>query len=126
MVELFDTYNRPLFSGSTANLHPWAVRLVETFGDKVLRHQNDYIVIEGHATLSARNSDCWHLSFCRANVVRRYLEKYMRKDQILKITGNGDKDLIDKSKPDSPSNMRISIILVDKNFVNKRHRSLPN
>jgi flagellar motor protein MotB len=83
-------------------------------------------VIEGHATLSARNSDCWNLSFCRANVVRRYLEQYVRNDQILKVTGNGDRDLIDKSKPDSPVNMRISIILADKNFINKRQRSLPN
>jgi chemotaxis protein MotB len=126
VIELFDTYNRPLFVSSTANLQPWAVKLVEVFGAKVLKHQKDYIVIEGHAALGARSSDCWNLSFCRANVVRRYLGKYLRSDQILKVTGNGDMDLIDKSNPDSPVNMRISIILLDKNFVHQRQRSLPN
>jgi chemotaxis protein MotB len=126
VVEIFDTHNRSLFVSSTANLQPWAVQLINTFGSKVVNCQKDYIVIDGHASKMARNSDCWNLSFCIANVVRRYLEKYAREDQILKVTGNGDRDLIDKNSPNSPCNMRISITFVDKKFVSKRQRSFPS
>jgi chemotaxis protein MotB len=126
VVDLFDTYNRSLFVSSTANLQPWAVNLINSFGKQILKNQKDYVVVEGHACSSARSADCWNLSFCRANIVRRYLEKYARNDQIIKVTGNGDRDPIDKEHPLAPINMRISIIFVDKNYVNKRQRSMPN
>lgn len=125
VIEISDTCNRALFAPSTDELMPWAPWLLKEVASKVLKHQSHHMTIDGYASVRARNADCWSLSFRRANAVRHYIEPYLTKGQLIKVIGNGDADLILKDKPYDPSNMRVTITLVDKKSLPKRQQSLP-
>lgn len=125
IIEVFDTYGRPLFEQATDELKPWAPNLLKEIATKVLKHQPYHITIDGHASVRTRQADCWSLSFRRANTVRHHIEPYLAKGQVIKVIGSGDTDLLLKDKPHDPCNMRISITLVDTKSLHKRQQSLP-
>lgn len=126
VIEVFDTHGRALFASSTSELMPWSRILLKEIAVNVLKHQPRHVTIDGHAAVSSKNVDCWLLSFQRANSVRQHIAPHLDKQQIIKVTGNGDADLLVKDNPNDPSNMRISITIVDTNSLRYRQQNLPD
>ena len=124
-IEIFDSYNRELFKPLTSELNPYSLPLLRKIAN-VLQYQNNYITIDGHATLNPDSTiDPWLLSFTRANKIKQYLEKYLKTSQIIKIIGNSDKDLVYTQNRDHPNNMRITITILNNDALQKKYCNIP-
>jgi chemotaxis protein MotB len=73
------------------------------------------ILVEGHtdaAPYQGEHYSNWELSADRANAARKIMqENGLRPDQVTQVRGFADQQLRDPTKPDAPSNRRVSIIV---------------
>lgn len=125
IIEIVDTNNRSIFKDLSCELNQHALPLLRKIVN-ILQYQNRHITIDGHATiLPSSKIDGWQLSFKRANKIREYMDKYLSKGQIIKVSGNNDNDMLEKHDRSNPNNMRITITLIAHDALKKQQKILP-
>ncbi|MFZ5609370.1 MAG: flagellar motor protein MotB [Pseudomonadota bacterium] len=128
-IQLVDKDRRSMFKRGSAELYPFAIRLLETVG-QVVQSLPNRISVTGHtdATPSAANADYsnWELSADRANAARRVLSRGgVSRDRFSQVTGKAATEPLFPDNPLRAENKRVSILIlreapvVDPNFGRK-------
>lgn len=118
-IQIVDEKNRPMFNIGSAVLQPYAKEILSEIA-KVLNDVPNSISLSGHTDATPysggeRGYSNWELSADRANACRRELVAGGIADgKILRVVGLSSAVLFDKADPLSPSNRRISIIVMNK------------
>ncbi len=122
-IQIVDKQNRPMFRVGSAKLEPYTRDILEAIG-KSLNDVPNYVSLSGHTDARPYSVDVkgdsggynnWDLSADRANASRRELIRGgMNPDKVLRVVGLSSAVLLDKENPDSPTNRRISIIVMNK------------
>ncbi|MBN9542830.1 MAG: OmpA family protein [Alphaproteobacteria bacterium] len=117
-IMIVDTNNKPTFKPGTTELAPHAKLILERVA-QMIKYMPNFISVTGYTTSARTGSyDAWELSSDRANSARQYLQKAgIDSDQIGKIGGKADRELLNTKDPNAPENIRLSIILM-KNSIN--------
>jgi chemotaxis protein MotB len=114
-IQLLDKADRVSFESGSSELSVEAKGILDEVAESICSLPNK-INIGGHTdsrVLSANGYTNWELSADRANAARRELEAAcVKPEQIRKITGYADTELLDPSDPFSPVNRRISITVL--------------
>ncbi|MDD2701791.1 MAG: flagellar motor protein MotB [Sideroxydans sp.] len=118
-IQIIDKENRAMFDLGSANLKPYTVDILHQIGS-VLNSVPNKVSMTGHTDArpyqgGVGNYSNWELSLDRANAARRelvvgglYAEKFLR------VVGLASSALFDATDPYSPSNRRISIIVMNE------------
>ena len=125
-IQIMDSDKRPMFKPGTDALQPYVESLLVSIAEVVKPIQNYISVVGNTASIRNANSvDLWGLSINRANKIRIFLSQYLGNDRIVKISGQADKSLFDDENPYGNQNIRIEIILLSKDLVNKNKSPIP-
>lgn len=114
-IELIESNESVFFEIGSAKLKQKAIDILTTLGNEIGKLPN-YVEIEGHTdsrAYSGKNAySNWDLSSDRANSARRILEKSgLWEGQISRVTGFGDRKLLNPDNPFDFSNRRVSILI---------------
>jgi chemotaxis protein MotB len=114
-IELMESAKGTFFELGSAEPTP-ALRDVLKMLAKEMGQLPNKISIEGHTDAKpftdSRTHDNWDLSTNRANEARRLMQdEGIRLDQVSQVRGFADQRLRLPSKPDDPSNRRVSLIV---------------
>jgi len=118
-IQIVDEQNRPMFASSKAEMQPYAQQILQEIG-KMLNGVTNKISLSGHTDAvpypsGDKGYSNWELSSDRANASRRELiAGGMDEAKLLRVVGLSSASLFDKENPLSPSNRRISIIVMNK------------
>lgn len=118
-IQIVDDKKRPMFDSGSAALKPYMRDILREIGTALLDVENK-ISLDGHTDRSAYgNADKgysnWELSADRANASRRELANAgMPEDKLARVVGMASSLLLDPADPFSPSNRRISILVMTK------------
>ena len=119
LIQIVDNQKRPMFDSGSAALKPYMREILREIGTALLDVENK-ISLDGHTDRSAygnsaRGYSNWELSADRANASRRELaEAGMPEEKLARVVGMASSLLLDASDPLSPSNRRISILVMTK------------
>jgi len=123
-IQIVDDKDRPMFAVGSAALQDYTKTILDQIG-KTLNDVKNPISIAGH-TDNLRYSGAglgysnWELSSERANAARRELiAGGLKEDKILQVRGLADAIPLVKSDPANPTNRRISIVVMNKETVEK-------
>ncbi|MBS7455583.1 flagellar motor protein MotB [Coralloluteibacterium stylophorae] len=117
-IQIIDKLNRPMFDSGSANLKPYASAILNDLVESLDAVPNR-VSLSGHtdATPYQGSQDGytnWELSADRANAARRALRGGgMPDEKMARVVGLGSSVLFDKVDPRSPTNRRISIIVMN-------------
>lgn len=118
-IQIIDEMNRPMFDLSSDRLKPYTQEILQQIAP-VLNEVPNRISLAGHtdaaqyATGDSSFSN-WELSANRANASRRELMVGGLKPlKVLRVVGLSSSVLYDPNDPFSPTNRRISIIVLNK------------
>lgn len=117
-IQIIDKQNRPMFDLGSATLQPYTVEILRELG-KALNEVPNRISLSGHTDATPyqggqKNYSNWDLSVDRANASRRELVTGgMNPSKIIRVVGLASSVLFDSKNPFSPSNRRISIIVMN-------------
>jgi len=125
-IELIDSEKRPMFVDNTDILQNYTMDLLQLIA-QYIKYLPNYITIDGHTTtFSTDSAETWLMSALRAEATRKFLVNgNLDKEQIYSIEGKGDQDPLDKQNPNSPTNRRIGITLLDGALVPFQKRVAP-
>ncbi len=118
-IQIVDEQNRAMFASSKAEMQPYAQQILQEIG-KMLNGVTNKISLSGHTDAVAysggdKGYSNWELSSDRANASRRELiAGGMDETKLLRVVGLSSANLFNKEDPLSPSNRRISIIIMNK------------
>jgi len=118
-IQIVDEKNRPMFDSASSEVKPYTRDILREIG-KALNKVENRISISGHTDATPyaggdRGFGNWELSTNRANASRRELVSGGMSDpKVMRVVGLASTVLYDKSDPFSPSNRRISIIIMNK------------
>ncbi len=118
-IQLVDAQNRPMFDLGRAVLKDYTRELLRAIGT-VLNDVNYKISLGGHTDAAPyasgeRGYSNWELSADRANASRRELMAAGMDDKkIVRVVGLASSTLFNAADPFSPSNRRISIVVMNK------------
>jgi chemotaxis protein MotB len=118
-IQIIDDQNRPMFDSGSALVKPYMHDILHEIGNALNGVENK-ISLDGHTDRSpygngARGYSNWELSADRANSSRRELVAAgMPDDKIARVTGLASSNLLDPQNPLSPTNRRISIIVMTR------------
>ena len=118
-IQIVDDQRRPMFDSGSATLKPYMRDILREIGTALLDVENK-ISLDGHTDRSAygnagRGYSNWELSADRANASRRELANAgMPEDKLARVVGMASSLLLDPADPLSPSNRRISILVMTK------------
>ena len=118
-IQIVDEKNRPMFSIGKAELQSYTKDILHEIG-KMLNEVPNRVSLSGHTDATPypsgeKSYSNWELSADRANASRRELiAGGMDSDKILRVVGLSSAVLFDKEDPFSPSNRRISIIVMNE------------
>jgi chemotaxis protein MotB len=118
-IQIVDEQNRAMFASSKAEMQPYAQQILQEIG-KMLNGVSNKISLSGHTDAVAysggdKGYSNWELSSDRANASRRELiAGGMDETKLLRVVGLSSANLFNKEDPLSPSNRRISIIVMNK------------
>jgi chemotaxis protein MotB len=120
-IQIIDAQNRPMFDSGSAIVKPYMRELLREIG-LVLTEVPNRLTLEGHTDAQAFSGDRdgrgygnWELSSDRANASRRELiAGGLPADRILRVQGLASSVLFVPEDPLSPSNRRISIIVMNR------------
>jgi chemotaxis protein MotB len=118
-IQIVDDQRRPMFDSGSAALKPYMRDILREIGTALLDVENK-ISLDGHTDRSAygnagKGYSNWELSADRANASRRELANAgMPEDKLARVVGMASSLLLDPSDPLSPSNRRISILVMTK------------
>ena len=119
LIQIVDDQKRPMFDSGSAALKPYMRDILKEIGTALLDVENK-ISLDGHTDRSAygnsaRGYSNWELSADRANASRRELANAgMPEDKLARVVGMASSLLLDAADPLSPSNRRISILVMTK------------
>jgi chemotaxis protein MotB len=118
-IQIVDDQRRPMFDSGSATLKSYMRDILREIGTALLDVENK-ISLDGHTDRSAygnagRGYSNWELSADRANASRRELANAgMPEDKLARVVGMASSLLLDPADPLSPSNRRISILVMTK------------
>ena len=118
-IQIVDDQKRPMFDSGSAALKPYMRDILREIGTALLDVENR-ISLDGHTDRSAygnsgKGYSNWELSADRANASRRELANAgMPEDKLARVVGMASSLLLDAADPLSPSNRRISILVMTK------------
>lgn len=118
-IQIVDDQKRPMFDSGSASLKPYMRDILREIGTALLDVENK-ISLDGHTDRSAygnagKGYSNWELSADRANASRRELANAgMPEDKLARVVGMASSLLLDATDPFSPSNRRISILVMTK------------
>ncbi len=118
-IQIVDEQNRPMFQIGRAELEPYTKEILHEIG-RMLNDVPNKISISGHTDTApysggSKGYSNWELSADRANASRRELISGGMSDaKIVRVVGLSSAVLFNKANPLSPSNRRISLIVMNK------------
>ena len=118
-IQIIDKQNRPMFDLGSAHLKPYTVDILREIG-AVLNSVPNKVSMTGHTDArpyqgGQGNYSNWELSLDRANAARRELVAGgLYEQKFLRVVGLASSALFDAVDPFSPSNRRISIIVMNE------------
>ncbi|MEQ1599967.1 MAG: flagellar motor protein MotB [Methylotenera sp.] len=118
-IQIVDEQNRAMFASSKAEMQPYAQQILQEIG-KMLNGVTNKISLSGHTDAvpysgGDKGYSNWELSSDRANASRRELiAGGMDESKLLRVVGLSSANLFNREDPLSPSNRRISIIVMNK------------
>ncbi|MBA3032708.1 MAG: flagellar motor protein MotB [Gammaproteobacteria bacterium] len=118
-IQIIDEKNRPMFDLASSELKPYTKQILREFGP-LLNQVENRITLSGHTDATPfaggdRGFGNWELSTNRANASRRELVTGGLDDaKIIRVVGFASTVLYDKEQPQSASNRRISIVVMNK------------
>ena len=129
-IQITDEQNRPMFASGSAVVQPYLRELLREIG-QVLRSVPNPLTLEGHTDAQAfsagdRGYSNWELSADRANASRRELAAGgLPEGRVLRVQGLASSTLFDAREPQSASNRRISIIVMNRDAEDRLFRTAP-
>ncbi|GAB4058764.1 flagellar motor protein MotB [Uliginosibacterium sediminicola] len=118
-VQIVDEKNRPMFDSASAELKSYTREILRALAPELNRFGNR-LSIAGHTDAAqfpggATGFTNWELSANRANACRRELVLGgLESDKIVRVTGLAATIPLDRNDPYSPTNRRISIVVLNK------------
>jgi len=120
-IQIVDALNRPMFDSGSAVVKPYMRELLRQIAEVLLEVPNR-LTMEGHTDAAPFSADRgglgygnWELSSDRANASRRELVAGGLPDaRMLRVQGLAASSLFERDDPLSPSNRRISIIVMNR------------
>ena len=118
-IQIVDDQKRPMFDSGSASVKPYMHDILREIG-AALNGVENKISLDGHTDRSPysnaeRGYSNWELSSDRANASRRELVAAgMPDEKLARVTGMSSSILLDTANPLSPSNRRISIIVMTR------------
>jgi chemotaxis protein MotB len=118
-IQIVDDKNRPMFQSGSAQLEPYTQEILREIG-QTLNDVPNKVSISGHTDAAlygggGQGYSNWELSADRANATRReLLAGGMANDKIVRVVGLSSAVLFNKDDPFSPTNRRISLIVMNK------------
>ena len=119
LIQIVDDQRRPMFDSGSAAVKPYMRDILREIGVALMGVENK-ISLDGHTDRSAygnaaRGYSNWELSADRANASRRELAAAgMSEEKLARVVGMASSLLLDPADPLSPSNRRISILVMTK------------
>lgn len=127
-VELRDLENKPMFSTGKTDFEKYAKAIMSWLSHQLNTYPNQLMII-GHtdgAKYQGQKYTNWELSVDRANATRRALiGSGMSAEKILKVEGEGDREMLNKANPLDPANRRIEIIVLSDDALKASHPIAP-
>ena len=130
-IQIVDDQNRPMFDSGSAVVKPYMRDLLREIGAMLVDVPNR-LTIEGHTDAQPfgsgdRGYSNWELSSDRANASRRELVGGgLPDDRTLLVQGMASSTLFVAADPQSPTNRRISIIVMNREAEDRLLKRLPN
>ena len=130
-IQITDEQNRPMFDSGSAVVKPYMRELLREIGH-VLSDVPNRITLEGHTDAQPfvggeRGYSNWELSSDRANASRREIVGGgLPDDRMLLVQGLASSRLFVPADPQSPTNRRISIIVMNREAEERLLQLLPN
>lgn len=118
-IQIVDDQRRPMFDSGSASVKPYMRDILREIGI-ALSDVDNKISLDGHTDRSAygnaaRGYSNWELSADRANATRRELAAAgMPEDKLARVVGMASSVPLEPGNPLSPSNRRISILVMTK------------
>ncbi len=118
-IQIIDDQKRPMFDSGSATVKPYMRDILREIGI-VLADVENKVSLDGHTDRTpygnaARGYSNWELSSDRANASRRELAAAgMPEDKLVRVVGMASSLLLEPDNPFSPSNRRISILVMTK------------
>jgi chemotaxis protein MotB len=118
-IQIIDDQKRPMFDSGSASVKPYMRDILREIG-AALNGVDNKISLDGHTDRSPygsadRGYSNWELSSDRANASRRELMAAgMPDDKLARIVGLASSILLEPTNPFSPTNRRISIIVMTR------------
>jgi chemotaxis protein MotB len=131
-IQIVDEQSRPMFDSGSAIVKPYMRELLQEIG-AVLSEVPNRLTLEGHTDAQPFAGDRgglgygnWELSADRANASRReLLGGGLPADRILRVQGLASSVPFQKEDPLSPSNRRISIIVMNRDAEDRFFQKSP-
>ena len=130
-IQIVDEQARPMFDSGSASVKPYMRELLQEIG-AVLAEVPNRLTLEGHTDAQPfsggeRGYSNWELSSDRANASRRELVAGGLPDRrVLRVQGLASSNLFDRNEPNSPSNRRISIIVMNREAEDRVFSTKPD
>lgn len=120
-MQIVDKDQRSMFPLGSAEMYDYTAELLTQIAEVISRMPNA-ISVTGHTDATPYHGDAgytnWELSTERAHASRRTLiEAGLAESRIQRVVGKADRDPLVADDPFSPSNRRISIVLLRENRV---------
>lgn len=117
-IQLIDAMNKSMFEAGGADFTEQTLEILKKLGAQINKMPNK-VSISGHTDVSpiiGRDQfSNWELSTERANAARRaLLNGGLIENKVARIVGLGPTQLFNPEEPNSPTNRRISIIVLNK------------
>ena len=118
-IQIVDDQRRPMFDSGSASVKPYMRDILKEIGVALMDVDNK-ISLDGHTDRSsygnaARGYSNWELSADRANASRRELAAAgMSEEKLARVVGMASSLPLDPVDPLSPTNRRISILVMTK------------
>jgi chemotaxis protein MotB len=118
-IQIVDADNRPMFDSGSSMVKPYMRELLQIIGE-VLADVPNHLTLEGHTdaqpfSSGERGYSNWELSSDRANASRReLLAGGLPESRVLRVQGLASSRPLPDTDPLSPTNRRISIIVMNR------------
>jgi chemotaxis protein MotB len=115
-INVFDRSHKPIFEPDTARFTPYGSWVFSTLAWEIGRYPTFTVELAGHTerghNLVREEYGDWELSADRANAARRkLLQQGVASAQIYKVSGVGDTQPLDNTRPGDDINRRVSVQL---------------
>jgi chemotaxis protein MotB len=128
-LQIIDKQNRPMFDIGRAELKDYTIKILRELAPFLARVPNS-ISISGHTDAKPYGTGAggysnWELSADRANAARRELIRGgLKEEKFQRVVGLASSVLFEKTDPLSPTNRRISIIVMNRDAEDRVLNSL--